>query len=128
MTLTTNTAPVDRAIRFSLGMLLLGMGAYIPYVDHWAFIAAPIVAVPIAIITPIAAVGDALGGLFGGGSSGPPEPNPLPGWMDAGAVGSFSVVIRAPASTGTHAWTVEIVGDNYDNQRVTYVLHVEEDD
>lgn len=43
MTLTTNTAPLDRAFRFTLGLFLLGMGAYVPYTDHVAFMIAPVV-------------------------------------------------------------------------------------
>lgn len=67
MTLTTNTAPVDRAIRFSLGMLLLGMGAYIPYVDHWAFIAAPIVGL---VLVAVAVTGFCpIFGAFGWGET-----------------------------------------------------------
>lgn len=43
MTLTANTAATDRAIRFALGALLLGLGAWIPYTEHWAFLVAPVV-------------------------------------------------------------------------------------
>lgn len=43
MTLTANTAPVDRAFRVTLGLFLLGLGAYIPYTDHVAFMVAPVV-------------------------------------------------------------------------------------
>ena len=73
--------------------------------------ASPIVAIAVAPALPVVAIADALGDFFGG--SGPPQPTPLPSWIDAGAVGTFSVVVQAADAIGPESVTIVVEGANF---------------
>lgn len=70
-------------------------------------IAGPILAVPIAIVTPFVAVGEWLTCLFS------TCPKPYPTWMQAGTAARFHIIVEGKLPPGTYEANVTVTGRNY---------------
>jgi hypothetical protein len=79
----------------------------------------------IVIVDVVTSIGD----FFGSSSEGPPQPVPIPSWVQAGLVGTFSVVATLPDGVDVgerFATRIAIGGANFAEQEITFIIRVDD--
>jgi hypothetical protein len=88
----------------------------------------PIAVVVVIILAPVVVLVEVVDALLCPfGCSSPPTPVPLPAWIDAGAIGSFSFVVTGADTVGSYETTVSVVGHNFDTVEIALSVTVAED-
>jgi hypothetical protein len=89
-------------------------------------------ALVLVVAGPAIVVVDALIGIvdfFGGGDDGGPQPVPIPSWVQAGEVGTFTVVVSVPAGADDgdrFDARVVVEGANFDKAEVAFQIEVDD--